>query len=81
CWSEELGFLCCKESKTKVKLEDINGKWGKEKGRWCGIIEELDDGCWASKIGYPCCKKKNGKIYKVNSYGSWGIEKSNWCGM
>jgi len=81
CWSEELGFPCCTNDKTKVKLEDINGKWGKEKGQWCGIKEELDDSCWASKIGYPCCKKKKGHIYKVNSYGSWGIEKNKWCGI
>jgi len=35
CWSEDLGFSCCKD--CKVQYSDDNGQWGYENNNWCGI--------------------------------------------
>jgi len=36
CWSDSLGYPCCKET-TKVYTTDESGSWGVENGQWCGI--------------------------------------------
>jgi len=35
CWSEKLGYRCCKG--CKVYEIDDDGKWGYEQNHWCGI--------------------------------------------
>eukprot|EP00833_Pecoramyces_ruminatium_P003576 jgi/Orpsp1_1/1177608/evm.model.c7180000062124.1 len=36
CWSEELGYPCCKG--CKIYETDSDGSWGYESNHWCGII-------------------------------------------
>ncbi|KAG4081673.1 coth-domain-containing protein [Neocallimastix lanati (nom. inval.)] len=36
CWSEELGYPCCKG--CRVYETDSDGSWGYEFNQWCGII-------------------------------------------
>ncbi|ORX77305.1 hypothetical protein BCR32DRAFT_328973 [Anaeromyces robustus] len=40
CWSEKLGYPCCKNSNTDVAYIDADGKWGVENHEWCGITKE-----------------------------------------
>ncbi|OUM58956.1 Non-catalytic module family DOC2, partial [Piromyces sp. E2] len=35
CWSEKLGYPCCKS--CSVYETDENGKWGYENKQWCGV--------------------------------------------
>ncbi|ORX78865.1 hypothetical protein BCR32DRAFT_206393 [Anaeromyces robustus] len=37
CWSEKLGYQCCKSTKDIV-FTDNDGNWGIENGNWCGLI-------------------------------------------
>ncbi|ORX41951.1 ricin B-like lectin [Piromyces finnis] len=37
CWSDVLGYSCCSKCLEAV-YEDQDGKWGVEKGDWCGIL-------------------------------------------
>ena len=80
CWSESLGFPCCTTT-TLVIETDNSGKWGVEKGNWCGIDESLiDPNCWSSAIGFPCCKKTD-IVIETDRNGQWGIENNGWCGI
>lgn len=36
CWSEKLGFPCCKSTRVVV-YSDNDGNWGMENNDWCGI--------------------------------------------
>ena len=40
CFSEILGYSCCKENNPKVYFVDKSGEWGFENGQWCGINRE-----------------------------------------
>jgi len=77
CWSERLGYPCCKSS-TEVFFEDSDGQWSVGNDDWCGIPK--DDNCWSKALGYPCCTSTNDVIYKDND-GEWGIENDDWCGI
>ncbi|ORX83260.1 glycosyl hydrolase family 6 exoglucanase [Anaeromyces robustus] len=37
CWSNELGYPCCK-STTEIVFTDDRGNWGVEDKKWCGVI-------------------------------------------
>jgi len=39
CWSEPLGYPCCKKANPKVWYVDDDGEWGVEKKDWCGIVK------------------------------------------
>jgi len=39
CWSEPLGWPCCKKTNPKVWYVDSDGEWGVENKDWCGIIK------------------------------------------
>jgi len=78
CWSEPLGYPCCKKENPHVYARDEDGVWGVENHNWCGITVK---GCWSEKLGYPCCEKENPKIYYKDANGIWGVEHGNWCGI
>jgi len=78
CWSEPLGYPCCKKENPHVYYRDDSGVWGVENHNWCGITVK---GCWSEKLGYPCCEKENPKIYYKDANGIWGVEHGNWCGI
>jgi len=78
CWSEPLGYPCCKKENPHVYYRDEDGVWGVENHNWCGITVK---GCWSEKLGYPCCEKENPKIYYKDANGIWGVEHGNWCGI
>jgi len=79
CWSEKLGYPCCKSS-CFVFTTDKNGDWGYEDSHWCGIPSTCaKDECWSKKYGYDCCK--GCKAYEVDNFGKWGYEKGYWCGI
>ncbi|OUM68474.1 Non-catalytic module family DOC2, partial [Piromyces sp. E2] len=35
CWSEKLGYPCCKS--CTIYTKDKDGSWGYESNNWCGI--------------------------------------------
>ena len=78
CWSEKLGYKCCKTS-YPVYFTDSDGQWGVENGNWCGIVHSSS--CWAKKLGYKCCTAKCPGEYYIDEYGSWGVENNDWCGI
>jgi len=78
CWSEKLGYPCCK-STNDVYYEDDDGQWGVENNDWCGI-QSIQSTCWSEKLGYPCCNSTNEVVYEDND-GPWGVENNNWCGI
>jgi len=79
CWSESLGYQCCKTT-SAVVYTDESGKWGVENGDWCGIPTVDDSNCWSEKLGYPCCRTTSVVVYTDES-GKWGVENNNWCGI
>ncbi|ORX86010.1 Metallo-dependent phosphatase [Anaeromyces robustus] len=92
CWSERLGYPCCTTTK-KAYTEDSDGKWGVEKGNYCGIIEEdipfntkpissnikLPKSCNAYEEGYPCCFKGDEGVASTSSQGWGSMKGSYWC--
>jgi serine protease inhibitor len=93
CFSERLGYPCCKDNKV-LYTNDI-GNWGIENGNWCGIKDtdecqgrdgyppcqetKIADTCFSERLGYPCCKG-NEVLYTDND-GKWGVENDEWCGI
>jgi len=78
CWSNRLGYPCCKSSKTPIWFVDGNGEWGVENHEWCGISKS--NICWSQSLGYPCCVSTTYVIY-TDEYGDWSVENGNWCGI
>ncbi|KAG4087105.1 coth-domain-containing protein [Neocallimastix lanati (nom. inval.)] len=85
CWSEILGYSCCKKT-CKTKYSDKHGNWGVENKQWCGIIDEkckkiLEEAkCYGETTGeYSCCEKC--KVRYSDKHGDWGIENKEWCSI
>ena len=71
CFSEKLGYPCCKEQ--NVVYTDKDGQWGIEKDHWCGIIS-----CpYEEKHGYSVCKTTTEVVYTDDD--EWGVENNQWC--
>jgi len=81
CWSEALGYPCCKSSCRIYEIDD-NGEWGYEDSHWCGLPSTCTTNakCWSEKIGYPCCTSSC-HIYEKDDNGEWGYENNQWCGI
>lgn len=76
CWSEPLGYPCCKNRKTKIKSTESNGReWGIEHGQWCGITSYQK--CPNYSRDYSCCTK----CKSADKEGLWGIEDGKWCSI
>ncbi|OUM63650.1 Non-catalytic module family DOC2, partial [Piromyces sp. E2] len=75
CWSEPLGYSCCKGCNTQY--EDASGKWGIENNKWCGIPSSCKSKC-IGVGGYPCCKRSC-IVYEKDNNGMWSIENGDWC--
>jgi len=79
CWSEPLGYRCCKT--CRVYKTDEDGEWGYENDKWCGIRPLCSkEKCWSIKHGYPCCLSSC-KVYETDDNGKWGYEDGHWCGI
>jgi len=92
CWSEVLGYKCCKENESYVEYIDDDGWWGvsKESGKaeWCGIIKNEE--CWALDFGLPCCESEDKLDYIMDNEVIGYEEKyendesrpaGGWCGI
>ncbi|OUM62642.1 Non-catalytic module family DOC2, partial [Piromyces sp. E2] len=81
CWSEPLGYPCCKG--CEIVDSDDSGSWGVEKNNWCGIDTALCGGkkatCFSLAQGYPCCK--GCEVAYTDESGPWGVENNDWCGI
>jgi len=88
CWSEELGYRCCKENENTVQYIDQDGWWGvTEDDQWCGVIRNEE--CWALNFGLPCCESE--KLDYIHENGVIGYEEKyendetrpagGWCGI
>jgi len=81
CWSNALGYSCCKG--CDVVSTDESGSWGVENNAWCGIDSAKcggeKDTCFSEAQGYPCCQGCT-EVYTDES-GSWGVENNDWCGL
>jgi len=76
CWSESLGYACCKLRTTKVEFIDSkNNKYGIENGHFCGIT---DIQLCSNGDEYKCCTQCN-VVYK-DDY-DWGVENNQWCSI
>ncbi|OUM63061.1 Non-catalytic module family DOC2, partial [Piromyces sp. E2] len=80
CWSEKLGYPCCKNKKTTVQYTSRStGKelyYGVENGEWCGITDlQL---CPSGGAEYKCCKQCE---ITYTDTEDWGIENGNWCSI
>jgi len=76
CWSQKLGYPCCKGN--EVVYTDADGDWGYENNNWCGI----DKSCWSDALGFPCCSTNGCQtVYFTDNDGKWGVENNNWCGI
>jgi len=79
CWSEALGYSCCKT--CLVYETDASGEWGYEDHKWCGIPSFCSESkCWSEKLGYPCCSSSC-YVYETDESGDWGYEDDHWCGI
>eukprot|EP00833_Pecoramyces_ruminatium_P014954 jgi/Orpsp1_1/1188986/evm.model.d7180000068673.1 len=84
CWSEALGYSCCKE-KCKVHAVDKDGKWGVENHQWCGIVDSKcqpnpEAECYGETTKeYPCCT--GCKVVLTDKDGDWGYENKSWCSI
>jgi len=72
CFSERLGYSCCKGN--EVLYTDNDGKWGVENDEWCGIKDT--DEC-QGKDDYPACQETTEVLYTDDS--EWGVENDGWC--
>jgi len=80
CWSEALGYPCCKSS-CQVYEKDDQGEWGYENEQWCGVPSTCNNNkCWSEKLGYPCCNSSC-QVYEKDDHGEWGYEDNHWCGI
>jgi len=92
CWSESLGYRCCKDDENIVEYIDEDGWWGvtnDEKPDWCGVIK--NEKCWAENFGLPCCETETSKLDFVHENGVIGYEEKyendesrpagGWCGI
>jgi len=81
CFSQSLkpSYPCCKGD--KVVYIDMDGNWGVEHGKWCGIGNghAKDDICFSLALGYKCCEKC--KVVYTDKDGEWGVENKKWCGI
>jgi len=82
CWSDALGFGCCKG--CDVVYTDADGEWGVENGEWCGVDSASCKksnavACFSEPLGYPCCEGCD-KYYEDKD-GNWGVEDGKWCGL
>jgi len=84
CWSEKLGYSCCKG--CVVVLTDEDGQWGGEHGQWCGIKESVceanlkNGNCYGAVTRhYPCCETCN--VVLTDEEGKWGFENNHWCSI
>jgi len=82
CWSEAIGYPCCKG--CDVTVSDESGVWGVENNAWCGIPDSCESSaaaetCTGSKKGYSCCKSCD-TVY-TDEDGAWGFENNEWCGI
>ncbi|OUM57803.1 glycoside hydrolase family 6 protein [Piromyces sp. E2] len=73
CFAEIYGYGCCSDKNTEVV--DVEGDWGMENGKWCGIQQ-----CAAQSYGYNCCPPGTKAIY-TDEIGGWGAVDGNWCGI
>jgi len=90
CWSEKLGYRCCKENESVVEYIDDDGWWGvtdEEKPDWCGIIK--NEKCWAENFGLPCCESDKVDYVMDNEVIGYEEKYENdetrpaggWCGI
>jgi hypothetical protein len=90
CWSEKLGYRCCKEHESVVEYIDDDGWWGvtdEEKPDWCGIIK--NEKCWAEDFGLPCCESDKVDYVMDNEVIGYEEKYENdesrpaggWCGI
>jgi hypothetical protein len=90
CWSETLGYRCCKDNENIVQYIDEDGWWGvtnDEQPDWCGIVK--NEKCWAENFGLPCCESED--LDFVHDNGVIGYEEKyendesrpagGWCGI
>jgi len=82
CFSEELGYPCCKDDNATIIYTDSSGNWGSENDDWCGISNKASTSasCWSLSYNYPCCESTT-EVFIIDKYGKWGVEHGNWCGL
>jgi len=87
CWSEKMGYPCCKSNNLFPFYTDNDGEWGVENNNWCGIPKinkeepkEKIEPCWGDYFDIKCCSSKTCKnVLKTDMYGEWGSENDNKC--
>jgi len=80
CWSEPLGYPCCKG--CTIVVTDESGDWGVEGNEWCGISSSCTESkasCWSTALGYSCCDEC--EVVYTDKDGDWGYENNKWCGI
>ncbi|OUM58220.1 Non-catalytic module family DOC2, partial [Piromyces sp. E2] len=79
CWSERLGYKCCKDQSQVPNYTDKDGEWGVEDNQWC--VEPTPVECWSERFGFSCCKDQSQVPYYTDGDGEWGVENNQWCGL
>jgi len=88
CWSESLGYRCCKGEENIVEYIDEDGWWGvTEDNQWCGVVK--NEQCWAENFGLPCCESEqldyelyDGVIgYEQKYENDESRPAGGWCGI
>ncbi|ORX84649.1 hypothetical protein BCR32DRAFT_230296 [Anaeromyces robustus] len=85
CWSEALGYPCCRDPRTTIYKTEKDGKeWGIESNQWCGINEMQGvKKCPGYAEGYNCCKNcEVTYISHSDPNKKWGFfSNGDWCSI